>query len=305
MYSKYSFLIDVICFNPFYISRLTPLGIPHTRGKIAFNVGEDLLRSASQNSRLSKERTQAGWLLIGSVMTLGPAVVKGKKATLKSSRFFFTHAIDFILAGLLPRMMLLWRNAFPRSQKELESEKSRGDAFTWRVSLEARCGAMSAIHAFLLLNGNNGHISSELVNDDTIRRLSVPVEACLNLCSNLGSVLRSYPTELKALAAMLRLRLFETISLLPPGTLEANYTQLLRLLVRKIDPTFFITFIYVLFFKILVFSEFVLGLFLNIFNGWIVCLVVIALDHNFTCIVFFQFLRRMHRVWLEFQVQRF
>ncbi|TRY62952.1 hypothetical protein TCAL_15248 [Tigriopus californicus] len=59
--------------------RLTPLGIPHTRGKIAFNVGEDLLRSASQNSRLSKERTQAGWLLIGSVMTLGPAVVKGER----------------------------------------------------------------------------------------------------------------------------------------------------------------------------------------------------------------------------------
>jgi hypothetical protein len=42
-----------------------------------FNVGEELLRSASQNSRLSRERTQAGWLLIGAIMTLGPAVVKG------------------------------------------------------------------------------------------------------------------------------------------------------------------------------------------------------------------------------------
>jgi hypothetical protein len=59
--------------------RHTPLGIPHTRGKIVFNVGEELLRSASQNSRLSKERTQAGWLLIGAIMTLGPAVVKGKQ----------------------------------------------------------------------------------------------------------------------------------------------------------------------------------------------------------------------------------
>lgn len=36
-----------------------------------FNVAEDLLRSASQNSRLSLQRTQAGWLMIGSVMTLG------------------------------------------------------------------------------------------------------------------------------------------------------------------------------------------------------------------------------------------
>jgi len=58
--------------------RQTPLGIPHTRGKIVFNVGEELLRSASQNSRLSRERTQAGWILIGAIMTLGPAVVKGQ-----------------------------------------------------------------------------------------------------------------------------------------------------------------------------------------------------------------------------------
>lgn len=57
--------------------RLTPLGIPHTRGKFIFNVGEELLRTASQNSRVSRERTQAGWLLIGAVMSLGPAVVKG------------------------------------------------------------------------------------------------------------------------------------------------------------------------------------------------------------------------------------
>ncbi len=57
--------------------RLTPLGIPHTHGKFIFNVGEELLRTASQNSRLSKERTQAGWLLISAIMSLGPAVVKG------------------------------------------------------------------------------------------------------------------------------------------------------------------------------------------------------------------------------------
>lgn len=65
-----------------YLFRSTPLGIPHTRGKIIFNVGEELLRSASQNSRLSRERTQAGWLLIGAIMTLGPAVVKGTYRTI-------------------------------------------------------------------------------------------------------------------------------------------------------------------------------------------------------------------------------
>lgn len=38
-----------------------------------------------------------------------------------------------MVRGLLPRMLLLWRNSFPRSNKELESEKARGDAFTWQV----------------------------------------------------------------------------------------------------------------------------------------------------------------------------
>ena len=49
-------------------------------------------------------------------------------------------------------MMLLWRNAFPRSAKELESEKARGDAFTWKISLEARGGALSSMHSFLKVN---------------------------------------------------------------------------------------------------------------------------------------------------------
>lgn len=42
----------------------------------------------------------------------------------------------------LPKMLLLWRNVFPRSPKELEAEKARGDAFTWQVTLEGRAGAL-------------------------------------------------------------------------------------------------------------------------------------------------------------------
>lgn len=185
--------------------RLTqPLGIPHTRGKIVFNVGEELLRSASQNSRLSRDRTQAGWILIGSIMTLGPAVVK----------------------GLLPRMMLLWRNAFPRTAKELESEKARGDAFTWRVSLEARSGALASMHSFL-------QNSPDLVTDDILRRLTVPVEGALTLLGQAPTLLKPYANELRALLAMMRLRLFETLALMPPSCLEANYAALLRLLVSE------------------------------------------------------------------------
>jgi len=41
---------------------------------VIFNTAEELLRSASQNSRLSLHRTQAGWLLIGAIMTLGKLI---------------------------------------------------------------------------------------------------------------------------------------------------------------------------------------------------------------------------------------
>lgn len=58
--------------------RLSPLGVPHNRGKVIFNTAEELLRSASQNSRLSLNRTHAGWLLIGAIMTLGKILIFNK-----------------------------------------------------------------------------------------------------------------------------------------------------------------------------------------------------------------------------------
>ena len=57
----------------------------------------------------------------------------------------FIHAIagPSVVKVHLSRLLLLWRNAFPRSTKELESEKMRGDAFTWQVTLEGRAGALA------------------------------------------------------------------------------------------------------------------------------------------------------------------
>uniref|UniRef100_A0A8D0PWB9 HEAT repeat-containing protein 5B n=1 Tax=Sus scrofa TaxID=9823 RepID=A0A8D0PWB9_PIG len=136
-----------------------PLGIPHAKGKVC--IAEDLLRTAAQNSRLSLQRTQAGWLLLGALMTLGPSVVR-------------YH---------LPKMLLLWRNVFPRSLKELEAEKARGDSFTWQVTLEGRAGA---------------------------------------LCAS---------------AAMVRLRLYDILALLPPKTYEGSFNALLRELVAEFTLT--------------------------------------------------------------------
>lgn len=182
----------------------TPLGIPHMRGKILFNIAEELLRSASQNSRLSLHRTQAGWLIIGAIMTLGVGVVR----------------------GLLPRMLLLWKNSFPRSSKEIESEKARGDAFTWQVTLEGRAGALASMHSFLL------HCS-ELAAEDTVRRLLLPIEAALLMLSSITHIVKQYGQHLKASTAMVRLRLYEVLALLPPQSFESHYTSILKLLVSE------------------------------------------------------------------------
>uniref|UniRef100_A0A3Q3X6S4 HEAT repeat containing 5A n=1 Tax=Mola mola TaxID=94237 RepID=A0A3Q3X6S4_MOLML len=85
---------------------------------LVMGVAEDLLRSASQNSRISLQRTRAGWLLVSSLVTLGPAVVEHH----------------------LSRLLLLWRCVFPASLREQEMELRRGDFFTWQVTLEGRAG---------------------------------------------------------------------------------------------------------------------------------------------------------------------
>ena len=71
----------------------------------------------------------------------------------------------------------------------------------------------------------------ELVNEDIVRRMTSPIEGALMLLGQAPTLLKSYANELRALLAMLRLRLFETLALLPPSCLESNFAALLRLLV--------------------------------------------------------------------------
>ena len=130
-------------------------------------------------------------------------------------------------------MILLWRNAFPRNIKELDSEKARGDAFTWKVSLEGRAGALSAMHSFIEVNNEINYICftkkltlpecslyqkcvfpfqncSDLVTEDLVRRLcSSAVEGALSLLSNADTIMKNFlagpsAADLKVLLAMLR-----------------------------------------------------------------------------------------------------
>ncbi|KAM4730371.1 HEAT repeat-containing protein 5B isoform 1-T1 [Anableps anableps] len=185
-----------------------PLGIPHSKGKLVVSIAEDLLRTAAQNSRLSLQRTQAGWLLLGALMTLGSALVR-------------YH---------LPKMLLLWRNVFPRSQKELEAEKARGDSFTWQVTLEGRAGALCAMRSFV------AHCP-ELLTEDVIRRLMTPIECAMTMMSQVPAITKVHGAHLKASAAMVRLRLYDILALLPPKTYEGSFNALLRELVAEFTLT--------------------------------------------------------------------
>uniref|UniRef100_A0A3P8SZZ2 HEAT repeat-containing protein 5A n=1 Tax=Amphiprion percula TaxID=161767 RepID=A0A3P8SZZ2_AMPPE len=170
-----------------------PLGIPHTKGKVVLGLAEDLLRSASQNSRISLQRTQAGWMLVSSLVTLGPAVVEHH----------------------LSRLLLLWRCVFAASLREQDMELRRGDYFTWQVTLEGRAGALCAMKNLLL------HCR-ELVTDDIISRLLTPLACAVTLLNKLPALLRSYGSSVHCFSVVYRLRVYELLSLLPPNTYQGS-----------------------------------------------------------------------------------
>ncbi|XP_015270694.1 PREDICTED: HEAT repeat-containing protein 5A [Gekko japonicus] len=182
--------------------RQCPLGIPHCKGKVIMTVAEDLLRSASQNSRISVQRMQSGWLLIAALMTLGPAVVQ-------------YH---------LPRMLLLWKCVFPLSPKDLETEKSRGDSFTWQVTLEGRAGALCAIKSLIVHCGG-------LLTDEVIQSLLPPLPCAVDLLTQLPLLNKTYGNPLKPSSVTYRKRLYELLTLLPPKTYEGCFFALLKELV--------------------------------------------------------------------------
>uniref|UniRef100_A0A8C3IRN7 HEAT repeat-containing protein 5A n=1 Tax=Chrysemys picta bellii TaxID=8478 RepID=A0A8C3IRN7_CHRPI len=185
-----------------------PLGIPHGKGKVIMTVAEDLLCSASQNSRISIQRTQAGWLLVASLMTLGPAVVQ----------------------HYLPRMLLLWKCVFPLSPKDLETERSRGDSFTWQVTLEGRAGALCAIKTFVSYCGG-------LLTDEVIQRLLPPIPCAVDLLTRLPSIHKMYGNALKTPSMTYRHRLYELLALLPPKTYEGKFCAILKELVADFTAT--------------------------------------------------------------------
>ncbi|KAL0968979.1 hypothetical protein UPYG_G00220780 [Umbra pygmaea] len=183
----------------------SPLGIPHTKGTMVIGLAEDLLRSATQNSRISIQRTQAGWLLLSALNTLGPAVVEHH----------------------LSRMLLLCRCAFPPSVRDLDIDLRRGDHFTWQVTLEGRAGALCAIKSLLV------HCS-DLLTEDVIGRVLTPLACSVALLTKVPSLIRSYGNQMKNASVVFRLRVYQVLALLPPKTYEEHFGIVLKQLVTDL-----------------------------------------------------------------------
>uniref|UniRef100_A0A158R4G2 HEAT repeat-containing protein 5B n=1 Tax=Syphacia muris TaxID=451379 RepID=A0A158R4G2_9BILA len=180
------------------------LGIPHGKSRQVFSLAEDMIRTATQSNRLAQVKVQAGWMLVSAVLRLGRISAE----------------------NCLQRLILLWKTTFPRSLKEAEGEKTRGDAFTWSCTLEARAGALASMAVF-------AENCASVLSDEIIDRMVFGLECSLLMLSNVGVLVRAYGNKLKPLIALTRIRLYGVLNVLPPSCYERLFSSLLRELVAE------------------------------------------------------------------------
>jgi len=198
-----------------------PLGIPSQRAKTIFDFADDLLRTATASTagqqqslipRVILQRTHTAWQLLAACCTLGQEVIK----------------------KFVPRLVLLWRNVFPRSQSDFEQEKQRGDSFTWTLSFNQRSGALCSMISFL---NNCTHGDEHLITDDLLKRMLNPIENAIVVLLHIPNLIKQFGAQLKAPTAMFRLRLYELLSLIPIKFYEQHFKVLLRELVAEFTLT--------------------------------------------------------------------
>ncbi|RNA33832.1 HEAT repeat-containing 5B-like isoform X1 [Brachionus plicatilis] len=185
-----------------------PLGVPSLKPKLGYNIGEELLRSASQSSNvnLAMQKTNIGWMLIGAFMTVGGGLVR-------------KH---------FNRIRKLWTLTLPSDLEQIEQEKKRGDASTWQLSLESRAGALASMSSFLQ------NCSDMLDDESTCQTFVQPVQCAILLLCQLPAILKlNQSVTLKAQSAMYRLKLYQVLSHLPSRLYEASFAMLLSELVAE------------------------------------------------------------------------
>ncbi|KAL1239845.1 HEAT repeat-containing protein 5B [Trichinella spiralis] len=181
-----------------------PLGIPNSKCKRLVQLALVMLRTAAQDSKLAMVKTESGWLLLSAAVTLGPLMVKSQ----------------------LARLLSALKSVFPRTKKEAEQELSRGDFYTWQVTLTSRAGSMVLIRNLLV------HCKS-LIDEEAMQKMLIPIEAAIHELDLMGSILKLHGQQLRKYCSMFKWRLFEALVHLNPSYYLSYFTILLREVVSE------------------------------------------------------------------------
>ncbi|CEG80418.1 hypothetical protein RMATCC62417_14760 [Rhizopus microsporus] len=174
----------------------------------AMSLSSQLVKQVHKDPKIASVQVQVAWTLVGSVMCLGPNLVK-------------IH---------LPQLLLLWKSALPKpSGKEVNSIRSEPE---WSFLFHTRECAISSIYSFLL------HNSQSLVTLDIAKRIAALLNntlaflatAPVTFAATTLSPCVPYETRLIDQSYCLRRRIFQCFITLRPHlpTYESSLNSLLR-----------------------------------------------------------------------------
>lgn len=188
--------------------------IPERPLYVSFDIASNVLDTATQllkravehDVRIAGVEIEVAWILIASLMLLGPNFVR-------------SH---------LPQLLILWRNALPKTANK---DSSPGRTVSeWEFLLHVRESALGAVLCFLLHN-------SALVTLDVARRISSMLSNGLAFVNTLSSqtfeepAVSSIDTEptLRTRECLLRCRVYQCFTALGTSTLtDAAQSTLLQ-----------------------------------------------------------------------------
>ncbi|KAG1384801.1 hypothetical protein G6F60_002658 [Rhizopus arrhizus] len=174
----------------------------------AMSLSSQLIKQTHKEPKIASVQVQVAWTLVGSVMCLGPSLVK-------------IH---------LPQLLLLWKSALPKpTGKEVNSIRSEPE---WSFLFHTRECVISSIYSFLL------HNSQSLVTLDIAKRIAALLNntlaflatAPLTFTATTLSPCVPYETRLVDQSYCLKRRIFQCFITLRPhlSTYESSLNSLLR-----------------------------------------------------------------------------
>ncbi len=158
--------------------------------------------------RIILQRTHTAWHLLSACCTLDKQFLK----------------------KIMPRLVLFWRNVFPRSKTDFEQEQQRGDSFTWTLSFNQRSGALCSMISFL----TNCLISEETsLTKDLLKCMLNPIENAIIILCHRPNLIKQFGHQLNVSTTIFRLRLYELLLLIPIQYYEQHFKILLTELIAE------------------------------------------------------------------------